>query len=299
MTAPVVCFGPIIRGLVLAVDHYPTANAGAFVSRKDAYIGADAPMIALTLARWGIETRLICNDLGDDDAGRATQRALRDAGVATDLTLRPELGTPLEVDVCDRAGTRTWFVEGDQRVWDTIIGADRASIRDARLVYVDWYARPVAGEIAALAAACGRPLFLNVEYSLSAPNTNAEMLRHATTAQNGIEESASLADAIAIGQAMIGHGVRHALVTRGSHGCVAVSDGTPLVVPAPRVDVAATIGAGAAFAAGFIYAQVQGWDFARAVRFAVAAGSLKCMSLVPTAATVADIEAFMRQNVPG
>lgn len=299
MTAPVVCFGPIIRGLVLAVDHYPTANAGAFVSRKDAYIGADAPMIALTLARWGVDTHLICNDLGDDEAGHATQRTLRDAGVSTHLALRPELSTPLEVDVCDRAGTRTWFVEGNQQVWDTIIAADRSAIRDARLVYLDWYARPVAGEIAALAAAHGRRLYLNVEYSLSAPNTNAELLRHATAAQNGIEETAGLADAIAIGQAMAGHGVRQALVTRGRHGCVAVADGAPLVVPAPRVDVAATIGAGAAFAAGFIFAQVQGWDFARAVRFAVAAGSLKCTSLVPTAATVADVEAFMRSTMPG
>jgi sugar/nucleoside kinase (ribokinase family) len=35
-------------------------------------------------------------------------------------------------------------------------------------------------------------------------------------------------------------------------------------------------GAGAAFAAGFIYAHLRGWDLERAVRFAIAAGSFKC-----------------------
>lgn len=289
----IVCFGPIISGLILAVEQYPPANAGAFVQRKAPYIGADAPMIALTLARWGARAHLICNALGDDDAGWSAIRALQQAGASSTLRLLKNYDTPIEVDICDRAGMRSWFVEGNQTLWDTMCAADRSAILDAQMVYLDWYARPCADEIAALANAHGAPLYLNVEYSLATPDMNAPMIARADVCQSFVEESVSEQDAIALARALLARGASRAIVTRGRHGCVGAQNGGVFVVPAPRVEVAAALGAGAAFSAGMIYATLQGWDFERALRFAVASGSYKCQFLAPPPVSTDEIERFM------
>lgn len=291
----VVCFGPIISGLILAVEKYPAADGGAFIQRKETYVGADSPMVAQTLARWGLPAHLICNALGDDAAGRSAIAQLSEAGASSTLRLLGEYSTPVEVDICDLAGTRTWFVEGNQTIWDTICAADRGAIAQAGLVYLDWYARPCAAEIAALAAAHGVPLYLNVEYSLAAPHTNAELICRTAVCQSFVEESASASDALAVARALAGHGVKRAIVTRGRHGCVGVEDGKEYVISAPQVQVAAALGAGAAFSAGMIYAMLQGKSFEQALRFAVGAGSYKCQFLAPPYAPPDEIEKFMRR----
>lgn len=251
-------------------------------------------MIALALAQWGVPAHLICNALGNDPAGRAAIQRLQEAGASSTLQLADGYETPIEVDICDLSGTRTWFVEGNQTIWNTICAADRSAIPNAGMVYLDWYARPCATEIAELAKSSGVPLYLNVEYSLAAPHTNAELIRHAAVCQTFVEESATERDALALARALTGHGAPRAIVTRGRHGCVGIEGERVCIIPAPQVKVAAAIGAGAAFSAGMIYALVQGWDFERALRFAVASGSYKCQFLAPPRVSVSEIESFMR-----
>ena len=276
------------------MEKYPAADGGAFIQRKETYVGADSPMVAQTLARWGLPAHLICNALGDDAAGRSAIRQLSEAGVSSTLRLIGDYSTPIEVDVCDLAGTRTWFVDGNQTIWDTICAADRGAIAQAGLVYLDWYVRPCAADVAALVAEHAVPLYLNVEYSLAAPHTNAELIRRAAICQSFVEESASASDALAVARALAGHGVKRAIVTRGRHGCVGVEDGKEFVIPAPQVQVAAALGAGAAFSAGMIYAILQGRSFEQALRFAVGSGSYKCQFLAPPYAPPDEIETFMR-----
>lgn len=70
------------------------------------------------------------------------------------------------------------------------------------------------------------------------------------------------------------HGVQTVCVTLGGEGCVAfTADEQVRVRPEPIV-VADTVGAGDAFTAGLIYAQLHAWPLERSARFANAVGGL-------------------------
>ncbi len=71
-----------------------------------------------------------------------------------------------------------------------------------------------------------------------------------------------------------GNPLRAALITRGAAGCTLVTPVGATDVPAFPVAVQDTTGAGDAFAAGFAYGWVRGWEAARCARFANAVGGL-------------------------
>lgn len=71
---------------------------------------------------------------------------------------------------------------------------------------------------------------------------------------------------------------RHSLdlicVTRGSQGCAVFADDELHFFPGYRVEVVDTVGAGDAFAAGFLHAMAQPWPLADKAAFANAVGAL-------------------------
>ncbi len=62
-------------------------------------------------------------------------------------------------------------------------------------------------------------------------------------------------------------------ITLGADGCYAEDDEFAGRVAAPRVDAVDATGAGDAFAAGMIYARLQGWSLERASVFANRVGA--------------------------
>ena len=272
----VVCFGYVNPGLIFSVDKYPAANAGAYVSHKQPFIGADCTMAARTLARWGVPTHLIGNALGDDAAGRATLEQLQAEQVQTHIVVRRDVRTPEEVDVIDRAGTRTFFVESTP-VWATLMEADLSAIEHAAMLYVDWY----IGEPAQLAVARARlhdvPVFLNVEYSLRDPQQYFELVSQATYVQSPLNDSDEFYEnPCALAQAICAAGPRMAFVTQGRHGALALHDGSCILIAATPVEVLDAQGAGATFSAAAMYGLLQGWSVEAVAVFATRAASLKC-----------------------
>jgi ribokinase len=75
------------------------------------------------------------------------------------------------------------------------------------------------------------------------------------------------------GQAIAGEALRWMVVTRGEHGAQAWSADGCLSVPAPRVQVVDTTGAGDVFAAGLVHALALGRPMPEALQTAVAWGS--------------------------
>ncbi len=75
--------------------------------------------------------------------------------------------------------------------------------------------------------------------------------------------------------AMQRRGPRAVVVKRGEKGATVYENGMrPLDVPGFPVEVYNVLGAGDAFAAGFIYGLVKGWDFYRAARMGNAGGAI-------------------------
>jgi len=69
------------------------------------------------------------------------------------------------------------------------------------------------------------------------------------------------------------------IVTLGRAGALILSDDLDLVIPAARVDVVDTTGAGDAFNSGFAVALAEGRDLVDAVRYGVVCGGLACTKL--------------------
>lgn len=286
----VVCFGYINPGVVFSVDKYPAANTGAYVTDKRPFIGADCTMAAQILARWGVQAHLIANALGADDAGRDTLSQLEAAGVKTHVELRKALRTPNEVDISDRDGTRTFFVEHNPAVWNSLIEADLSAIDGASLLYVDWYVGDAAARAIAYARKRDVPVYLNVEYSLRQPSQYADRIAGATYAQSPMSDvHVAQEDPFAMAMALCGMGVKVAFVTRGKHGSLAMSGEQVVETHAPPVSVVDTQGAGAVYSAAAMYGILQGWPFDHIARFATTAASLKCAQHGLLDAPLADV----------
>ncbi|MCL6510842.1 MAG: carbohydrate kinase family protein [Anaerolineae bacterium] len=273
----IACFGYVNPGVVFLVDRYPAANTGAYVTAKRPFIGADCAMVAQMLARWGVEAHLIGNALGADDLGRQTLRELAEMNVHAHIALRRDLRTPHEVDISDRTGTRTFFVEDAPQVWGSLDEADLGPIAGAAMLYVDWYVGVAAEKAVAFANAHGVPVFLNVEYSLLHPDRYRNLIAQSAYAQSPMSDvHVGQEDPYAIATALRDLGVQAAFVTRGKHGSLVVDQSGAIEVPAPQVSIVDTQGAGAVYSAAAMYGLLSGWPLERLTRFATTAASLKC-----------------------
>ncbi|MGW2591143.1 5-dehydro-2-deoxygluconokinase [Streptomyces sp. NPDC001515] len=117
-----------------------------------------------------------------------------------------------------------------------------------------------------------------------------EALAHATVAVGNLDECAIATgerEPYAAARALLAAGVELAVVKQGPAGVLAVQrDGTAVDVPPLPVDVVNGLGAGDAFGGALCHGLLAGWDLARTVRYANAAGAivasrLACSSAMP------------------
>jgi ribokinase len=273
--ADVVCFGMIVPAYTFIVDEFPSHNTGARIEHVAEFISDDAAIIATLLRGWRVRSALVGTALGADARGRAAVRKLKRLGILGNFRLSRLFATPHEVNVSDRTGHRTYFWQRDSDALATLETADLSLLEHAKILYVDWYDGDYILRPMQEAARLGIPVFLNLEHGHDSPNALA-YARHATIVQANTDAAQRGGDALAVARKILAQGAQTVLMTLAGEGCVAVTRVETIRVRAPRVAVIDGCGAGAAFSAGFIYAQLRGWDEEDALRFAVAAGSFKC-----------------------
>jgi sugar/nucleoside kinase (ribokinase family) len=88
-------------------------------------------------------------------------------------------------------------------------------------------------------------------------------------------------------------------VTMGADGCIIASREKTVHVPAFKVTVVDTTGAGDAFMGGLSYALLQGWDLARVGLFANACAALCCTKVGARAMSkLGEVVAFIKSHSP-
>ncbi len=272
----VVCFGMIVPALTFVVPEFPAHNTGAYIERVAEFISDDAAIVACLLRGWRVKSGLVGTALGNDARGRAAARKLKRLGVRGRFRLTNAYATPYEVNISDASGQRTYFWQRVPYILETLATADLAMLDRAKMLYVDWYdAEPIIRPMQE-AARLGIPVFLNVEHAHAFPHIRDPYIRHATIVQATTDAAQRDQDARTVARKILDAGAQIALVTLAGGGCVTATRERIIRARAPRVEVVDGCGAGAAFAAGFIYGQVRGWSLEERVRFAIAAGSFKC-----------------------
>jgi 5-dehydro-2-deoxygluconokinase len=298
----------------VGVDVYPR-QSGVGLDRVDSFgkfLGGSPTNVAVAAARYGLRAAVVTRT-GDDPFGRFVHRALRGFGV-DDRFVTAVPGLPTPVTFCELFPPDDFPLYFHGRLPtapDLQVGADELDLDAVRAARVFWATgtglcqEPSrAATLAALAARAGGPgiTVLDLDYRPmfwksrdEARRRVREALSYATVAVGNRDEWATAVGtgdpeaAAAAGRAL---GLYLAVVKRGPDGVLAVDgSGRPVAVPPVPVEVVNGLGAGDAFGGALCRGLLAGWDTARTLRFANAAGALvagrlACADAMPTAAEV-------------
>jgi len=302
-----------------SIDLYAheVGRAIADVRSFDAYVGGCPTNVSVGTRRLGLRSALL-TAVGDDQVGDFvtafldreqvdTQFIPRKAGHRTSaviLTIQPPDKFPLTFyrDNCaDRALT--------------IDDVARAPIGDSRVVFVTGTglshepAREATLRAAASARTAGVPVVVDIDYradqwdAATQFSTQVTMLLESATLAVGTEEeiaaasgSTSIADGAA---ALLATGIQALVLKCGERGSLIFRpDAAPSHVAPFCVEVLNVLGAGDAFASGFLYGYLQGWRLERAARLGNACGALVvtrhgCANFMPT---LDEVNAFVARR---
>jgi sugar/nucleoside kinase (ribokinase family) len=269
-------FGMLTPVAVLVVDQLPEHNTGALIKEVSEFIFDDAAIVACLLRQWQMPTAIIGSTVGDDARGHSLARQLEQWGVQGQVRFSKEIKTPLEVDVSDRSGARTYFWQRTPEVLNTLDTADLSLLKGSQVLYVDWYDGDHILRAMDEAARLSIPVFLNFEHGHADANLLARYGGRAAICQ-AVTDAAQLGEEppLEVARKLLRTGVRTALITLAGQGCLAVQGSEAVRVHAPSVTAVDGCGAGATFSAGYIYGYLKGWGLAETLRFATAAASLK------------------------
>ncbi len=269
-------FGMLTPVEILVVDQLPEHNTGALIKDVSEFVFDDAAIVACLLRQWQVSSAIIGTAVGDDTRGHALARQLDEWGVQSNVRFSSAIRTPLEVDVSDAIGARTYFWQRTPEVLNTLDSADLAPICGAQLMYVDWYDGDHIVRALDEARRCQVPVMLNFEHG----HADLELLRRygsrATICQ-AVTDAAQLGTERPqdVALKLLRAGCKTALITLAREGCVAAQGVEMVTVHAPTVTAVDACGAGATFSAGYVYGYLKGWSFVETLRFATAAASLK------------------------
>ncbi|MBK8821092.1 MAG: carbohydrate kinase family protein [Anaerolineales bacterium] len=270
-------FGMLTPVYIMALDKLPKHNTGAIVHQVSEYVYDDAAIIACNLRQWGVPTGMIGTAVGDDLLGHYVSDTLEDMGVQGEVRFTNKYKTPLEVNVSDKTGARTYFWQRSPEILSTLDTADLSMLVGAKLMYVDWY----DGDhiIRAMNEARRRnvPVFLNLEHGHNDPEIMEKYASRATICQ-AVTDAAQIGKKgamLSVAKKLLKAGIKTAIITMASQGCMVVQDDEIVRIHAPKVKAVDGSGAGATFSSGFIYAYLKKWSLEDSVRFAIAAASMK------------------------
>ncbi|MFE3140038.1 5-dehydro-2-deoxygluconokinase [Streptomyces scopuliridis] len=296
----------------VGVDIYPhQSGVGlADVTSFGKYLGGSPTNVAVASARYGRSAALITKT-GDDPFGLFVRQAL--AGYRVDTThvgvstvaptpvtfceifppddfplyfyrlpLAPDLDIrPEDLDLDAIASARIFWMSGTGLSVEPSRSATLAALRHragAGITVFDLDWRPMFWR---------DPAEARVHY--------AEALRGATVAVGNRDEcevATGETEPYAAARALLALGVELAVVKQGPRGVLAMDrDGTAVEVPPVSVEVVNGLGAGDAFGGALCHGLLSGWDLARVMRFANAAGALvagelACSDAMPDEARV-------------
>ena len=292
------------------------------VTSFDAYVGGCPTNVSVGTRRLGLRSALL-TAVGDDQIGDFILHFLQNEGVETRFTprkagrrtsavlmaIQPPDRFPLtfyrdncadivlsidDVKVAPIAASRLLFITGtgvsaDPSRSATFFAAEAARAAGARIV-VDLDYRPAVWHDPGAFGPTARALLRHADLAIG---TEEEVLAAGTAPESSEDIDAAVA-------ALLGTGMQALILKRGDRGaavCRRDAPGTVVMTEvAPyRIEVLNVLGAGDAFASGFVYGYLQDWPLERAVRLGNATGAIVvtrhgCANFMPT---MPEVEAFV------
>ena len=290
----VLCCGNLVRDIAVGPVTDPGWGRSTWVDFIEEGIGGNGANTAYTLAKLGTPARLI-GTIGADDAGDRVLATLQSAGVDTRFVERSSLPTPSTVALVSPTGDRALLhrpgASGDVFKHNIVISAELTS-------GCSWFH---LGNVFALPALRSRAAELmeqlrgsGLRISIDTGwDARGEWMRVLGPCLDGADllfvnadearELTGRTDPVEAARGLRQHGARTVVVKLGPAGSLVYSGGNATALPAFRVNVVDTTGAGDCFVGGFLAALQRGFDEIEAARFANAVGALSVQKLGGTA----------------
>lgn len=284
----VLVVGSINVDLVCSVDRLPLAGETVTGGRFAQFGGGKGANQAVAAARLGARVSLV-GAVGDDEFGSQALDELRREGVDVSGVVRVDAPTGVALITVDKAGENQIAVASGANAAFTLSSLE---LRGSGVVLVGHEVSPdVVLAAGRQAAAAGWPVILNPAPARELPDVPLAVLTPNASEAAELSGRSDPADAAASLASSTGAAV---LVTLGGEGALLLEPGGEVErIPAERVDVVDTTGAGDSFDAGFLAAWLDGLSLEEAVRWAAVAGSLSTRAAGGTGgqATRAEVEA--------
>ncbi|MCI3930788.1 5-dehydro-2-deoxygluconokinase [Streptomyces sp. AN091965] len=295
----------------IGVDLYPlqTGVPLSQVTTFGKFLGGSASNVAVAAARLGRRVGVVTRT-GQDPFGAYLRGQLRAFGVDERwVTEVPDLPTPVTFCEVFPPDDFPLYFYRLPKAPDLEIRADELDLGAIAAARIFWVTGTGLSEepsraatLAALAARTGgttvfdldwRPMFWR-DPEAARPHY-AAALRHATVAVGNVDEveiATGVREPRAAAEALLAAGVELAVVKQGPKGVLAMDRaGAVAEVPPLPVSVVNGLGAGDAFGGALCHGLLAGWELARVIRYANAAGAivasrLECSSAMPYEAEV-------------
>jgi len=280
MPFDVVGFGQNSVDHLCVVTRHPRLDSKQQLVTYDVQPGGQVPTALVALQRWGLRTAYV-GSFGDDAGARLSRGSLEREGIdLSNALLRSATHQQVSVILIDEvSGERSVLSE---RVEGLVIRA---------------------GEVPSTALTAGRVLLMDavdmataIEAARAAKDHGILTVLDTDTPAAGIDDLLRFTDVLIVaaefpsrltGTSDLRPALRRTAqrgpwfvgVTLGPGGALALVHDEFHYVPALRVPVVDTTGAGDIFHAGSIYGLLQGWPIKDTLRFAAAAAALKCERL--------------------
>ena len=309
MTFDLITMGRVSVDLYPEQIGVPLAEVRTFAKS----LGGSATNVSVAAARLGVRSAVITK-VGDDPFGPYVRDALRGFGVDPRwVGTHPTLRTPIVFCEIFPPDDFPLLFYREPKAPDMTISADELDLDAIAAARVFWTTgtglsdEPSRSATLAALGARGagitvhdldhRPVFWPDESEAGV--WAREALRHATVAVGNRDEVAvavGTRDPHEASAALLDLGVEIAIVKQGPAGVLVRTADAVVEVPPVEVEVVNGLGAGDAFGGALVYGLLQGWEPARAVRLANAAGAyvaskLACADDMPTLDQLAEVPA--------
>ncbi|WP_208026031.1 5-dehydro-2-deoxygluconokinase [Amycolatopsis acidicola] len=295
----------------IGVDIYPLRTGVGLedVETFGKYLGGSATNVAVAAARYGLRSAVVTKT-GADPFGRFIRRALRGYGV-DDRFVGTSEHLPTPVTFCEIFPPDDFplYFYRFPKAPDLDLHPedfDHDAVRDAKIFWVTvtgLSAEPSRSSTLEALKARGRNgiTVLDLDYRPmfwdsreQARGWVRQALDHVTVAVGNLDEcdtAVGTRDPREAAKALRDKGVQLAVVKQGPKGVLAVDDSGEVEVPPVPVEVVNGLGAGDAFGGALCHGLLAGWETARIMRFANAAGAyvagqIACSDAMPTQAQV-------------
>lgn len=267
-----------VADMLVNIDKLPGFNEGGRLLMQSYQYGGKVPSGMAALGRLGVPCAMI-SVVADDVLGQAQLRDYSRNGVGVEhMVIDPQGETPMCMVISDREGSRNIFFNGKYCRKLTVADLNEAFIKSADALLISaggdveiqackWM-REGGGQIAVDADGYSEEIEAAIPYvDAFIPSEFYFNKRYP-----GATHREALEDIVA-------RGAKTAIITLGDKGLVGLSGGEFFELPAHKISVVDTTGAGDVFHGSYLYGMLKGWDAKECARLSSAVSAIKCMSI--------------------